>query len=125
MSIKRQKAAAPTATHRKILQQNESYRQNQPPSTEIHRAERIRKRRADIPPIHRKIYDRAMQGKSMKSAIKSFCLECCGWQKEEVRFCTSLACPLYPYRPYRISNRSDNRTGFDTESKNTGKEGSH
>lgn len=64
-------------------------------------AERIRKHRQNIPIIHRATYDRAMQGKSLKSATKSFCLECVMWQKEEVRLCPSVQCPLYPYRPYK------------------------
>jgi len=31
-------------------------------------------------------------------AIRYFCLECCGWQYNEVRDCQSCLCPLYPYR---------------------------
>lgn len=69
------------------------------------RSEQIAKRRAQMPNIHIANYDKAMKGKSMKAAIKAFCLECVCWQKEEVRLCTSLACPLYPYRPYKsVSN---------------------
>ena len=45
-------------------------------------------------------YLRAMSGKSMAAAIHSQCLECVGWEREEVRLCTAPACPLYPYRPY-------------------------
>jgi len=118
------KAAASIATHKKIVQRSRSYPQGQSSSTEIHRAERIRRRRADIPPLHRKTYDRAMQGKSMKSAIKSFCLECTGWQKEDVRLCTSLACPLYPYRPYKDrANHTSEGLSFGVESKNSGERG--
>ncbi len=90
-------------------------------SREIYRAERIRKHRADIPKIHHRIYDRAMQGKSLKSAVKSFCLECVCWQKEEVRHCTSLICPLYPYRPYKEkSKQASQRLVFGAESQNSG-----
>jgi hypothetical protein len=32
-------------------------------------------------------------------AIRLFCYECMGFQKSEVPRCTSLTCPLYPYRP--------------------------
>lgn len=63
-------------------------------------AEKIAKRRADMPVSYRGIYDRAMGGKSKAAAIHAFCLECMGWQREEVRLCTSPACPLFPYRPY-------------------------
>lgn len=63
-------------------------------------AERIAKRRADMPKAYRGIYDKAMSGQSKAAAIHSFCLECMGWQREEVRLCTSNACPLWRYRPY-------------------------
>lgn len=75
------------------------------------------KRRTDMPEIHRACYDRAMGGKSLKSAIKSFCLECMAWQKEEVRLCCSPACPLYPYRPYKHAAEGVN---FATESTKKG-----
>lgn len=55
----------------------------------------------DIPAAYRGTYERAMTGRSAKAAIRSFCLECVGWQREEIRLCTSPACPLYPYRPYQ------------------------
>jgi len=120
MKAKRKKATAGTAAPKKIIRQSESYPQGQNQSTENHRTERIRKHRADIPKIHRKIYDRAMQGKSLKSAVKSFCLECVCWQKEEVRLCTSLACPLYPYRPYKQrSKQASKGVSFGAESKNS------
>ena len=48
-------------------------------------------------------YIRALQGKSMVSAIHSQCHECMAWVTSEVPRCTSLACPLYPYRPYTDS----------------------
>jgi hypothetical protein len=56
-----------------------------------------------IKAVHRTNYDRAMRGRSPKAAIKAHCLECVCWQKEEVRLCSSPACALFPYRPYRIS----------------------
>jgi len=122
MKAKRKKATAGTAAPKKIIRQNESYLQGQTTSIENHRTESIRKHRADIPKIHRKTYDRAMQGKSLKSAVKSFCLECVCWQKEEVRLCTDLACPLYPYRPYKNrANRCSERRSFSAESKKSGK----
>ena len=92
----------------------------------MNRQEQIAKRISQIPAIHQAVYKSAVEGKSRKNAIKSFCLMCVGFEKEEVRLCTDLACQYYAFRPYRErSNHSDNRTGFDTESKNTGKEGSH
>lgn len=31
-------------------------------------------------------------------AIRAFCMECVVWQETEVRECTALNCPLYPFR---------------------------
>jgi hypothetical protein len=53
-----------------------------------------------IPQQYRTNYIKAMGGKSRKSATKAFCLECVQWEREEVKKCPSIACPLYPYRPY-------------------------
>ena len=68
---------------------------------EQQRRKRIDKRRADMPKVYRATYDKAMTGKSLRSAINAFCLECVMWQREEVRLCTSVACPLWLYRPYQ------------------------
>ena len=49
-------------------------------------------------------YNTAMQGKSRKTGIAAFCCECMGWDAgltENIRGCTDVGCPLYPYRPYR------------------------
>lgn len=67
--------------------------------------EQIAERRAEIPDIHKANYDKAMRGKSLRAATKAFCLMCVCWQKEEVRNCTDLACPLYPYRPYKTKSK--------------------
>jgi hypothetical protein len=88
----------------------------------IEQKEKIAQHRAQIPRIHQANYDKAMRGRSMKAAIKAFCLECVCWQKEEVRLCTSFACPLYNYRPYKNDSKEvDNRTGLGAESKSSGK----
>jgi len=85
------------------------------------REEQIAERREQMPKIHRANYDKAMKGRSMKAATKAFCLMCVQWQKEEVRLCTDLACPLYPYRPYKnSSNRRPERRSLDAESKKIG-----
>lgn len=126
MKTKRKKAAVGAATKKNITQPRKSYPQKQSVSIDNIRAERIRKHRSDIPKIYRRTYDRAMQGKSHKSAVKAFCLECCGWQKEEVRHCTSLACSLYPYRPYKErQNHTSQGLCFSTESQNSRREGSN
>lgn len=41
---------------------------------------------------------------SPKSAIKAFCLECVGWNPDEVRNCQGYACPLYMHRPYKLES---------------------
>jgi hypothetical protein len=87
----------------------------------MNRQEQIAKRILQIPAIHQAVYKNAVFSKGRKDAIKAQCLECCCWQKEEVRLCTDLGCPLYPYRPYKEgSKHSDNRTGLLAESKNIG-----
>jgi len=81
--------------------------------------EQIEKRLSQMPKIYRGIYKSAIQGKSRKAGIHSFCLECVGYEKEEVRLCTDLGCPLYEFRPYKErSKHSDKRLGLNVESKN-------
>jgi len=82
------------------------------------RAERIAERRADMPKIHRATYDKAVSGKSLRAAVNAFCAECVMWQREEVRLCTSLACPLWAYRPYQeISEKASDGGVCAPESK--------
>lgn len=92
------------------------------------RAERIAKRRTDMPKVYRGIYDRAVSGKSLRACINSFCLECVCWQKKEVRLCTSLACSMYAVRPYQkkavkpahSSKEASEGSDFAPELKNRG-----
>ncbi len=51
-----------------------------------------------IPPAYRGLYRRAITGRSRKSAVRAFCLECVGWSPKEVRLCVTKGCPLYMYR---------------------------
>jgi len=50
----------------------------------------------EIPPKYRAMYERRKT--SRKAAIRSFCLECVGYQPEEVKRCTDTGCPLFFYR---------------------------
>ncbi len=85
------------------------------------REEPIAERREQMPKIHRANYDKAMKGGSMRAATKAFCLMCVQWQKEEVRLCTDLACPLYPYRTYKSrANQCSGRRSLGTESTKAG-----
>lgn len=61
----------------------------------------VERRLAEMPATCRKTYLKAMKGDSLAAAVKSFCMECVTWDRAEVRECTSPACPLYQYRPYK------------------------
>jgi len=39
-------------------------------------------------------------------AIKLFCTECMGWEGD-IKECTSIHCPLYPYRGRSLASTSD------------------
>ena len=80
---------------------------------------RIQIKRKAIPKVYRANYDKAMQGNSLRAALKAFCLECMDWQKQEVKLCTSISCPLYPYRPYKNTSEE---VYFKPESINSSKE---
>ena len=58
--------------------------------------------RIAIPRKYRKIYDRAMSGRSRTAAIQINCLRCVCWERKEVRNCNDVSCPFFSYRPYRI-----------------------
>jgi len=49
---------------------------------------------------------RICEKKSMRVAVDSFCLECVGYQREEIKVCTDKACPLWAYRPYSVSKKA-------------------
>ncbi len=52
-------------------------------------------------PSYSGITRKAYSGKSKAAGIKAKCLDCCCWQRVEIELCTTLACPLWPYRPYQ------------------------
>ena len=41
----------------------------------------------------------ALSGKSKAAGVKAKCLDCCCWDRTQVRDCSSITCPLHPYRP--------------------------
>ena len=62
----------------------------------------VEERAAQVLPKYRNGYLRAAAGKvPPRFAIKAFCAECCGWVSDEVAACTSPACPLFEYRPWK------------------------
>jgi hypothetical protein len=67
---------------------------------------RLLRRIAAVPALYRAAYLKAIDGKqSPRQAIKAKCLDCCAWQREEVRQCTARGCPLWPLRPFQVSRR--------------------
>lgn len=66
-----------------------------------HRGDLVAQRILQMPETFRNAYLRAVAGDSPAAGIRAFCAECVGWDRSEVRRCTALACPLYPYRPYQ------------------------
>ena len=69
-----------------------------------HRNAVVARRQQLVPRKHRKLYLKVMNGQaSPRQCIKVHCLECVGWQRNDVAHCTSLACPLYQHRPFKAS----------------------
>ena len=52
-------------------------------------------------PAYHAVTAKAFSGNSKAAGIKAKCLDCCCWQRIEITNCTTLACPLWPYRPYQ------------------------
>ena len=61
----------------------------------------VLKRLLEMPESSRRTFLLALWGTSRQSAIKAFCMECVGWEREEVRNCTATACPLWAHRPWK------------------------
>jgi len=40
-----------------------------------------------------------------RAAIKAKCLECTGYERDEITTCTGYGCPLWAYRPYQARSR--------------------
>jgi len=53
---------------------------------------------SQVPPRFRGLYRRLREGKSRKVSIRCFCLECMGWDAQEVERCTARDCPLWRWR---------------------------
>lgn len=60
-------------------------------------------------PSARSHFEAAFAGKSRKAAVTAFCVQCVGYDRDEVRNCTSWACPLFPYRPYATNRKTNDR----------------
>ena len=67
----------------------------------INREAQIEKRLSEMPSTCKGTYKKAVRHKSMRSSVNSACLECMGYIRKEISFCTDLGCPLYSYRPFQ------------------------
>ena len=68
----------------------------------VHEMDRKRAARLQTCPARDKnLLARSWVGKSRKTAIKAFCLECVGFDRSAVRECTAYACPLWMSRPFQ------------------------
>ena len=59
------------------------------------REERIRDQLKHIPKSMYDRYLRIINGKSKSQAAAMKCLDCCGWQLQEVAKCEAYGCPLW------------------------------
>lgn len=67
----------------------------------------------NIPEIYAAQWAKAKKSKAV--ALKMKCLECCCFQKNEVRDCQIETCPLWPHRPYRVRAMTDQRQSRSAE----------
>lgn len=58
-------------------------------------------------PRYKGVFQRAFEGVSRKAAMDAFCVECIGYEPEEIRNCTVTDCPLYEFRPRRTQAGSE------------------
>lgn len=75
---------------------------DQPPSLEQSKTLKRARRLRQCLPLYRGALKRCWARRAPpRAAIKSFCLECCGDDRQAVTECTAYACPLWEYRPYQ------------------------
>lgn len=81
---------------------DDSRAQNPRTPTSPARQSAVADRSEQMPRSCRAGYLKATRGKaSPRVAIKAFCLECVGWNRQDVQRCTATACPLWMYRPWK------------------------
>jgi len=55
-----------------------------------------------VPEKHQLATTRALKGQTMKAAsVKMMCLQCSGFQRNEVTECRVITCALHNHRPYQ------------------------
>ncbi len=70
------------------------------------------KRMSQLPSSLRKTYEKSIKSKA--SAIKSFCIECTGYDRKAVTECSDTGCPLWHHRPYQKKGEKDEVDEEDT-----------
>lgn len=75
-------------------------------------AELIRRLIESVPISYRKVYSKALHGKSRTAAVKAKCLECCAWQRREsghdrIGDCGIRSCPLWAFRPFQTKDEGN------------------
>ena len=76
---------------------------NNKPEPALTRKERVAKAIDEASLLYRPVMRKAYQGTaSPRSAIKAQCLQCVGFDRSMVTYCTGYSCPLWAYRPYQI-----------------------
>ena len=74
------------------------------PTTVVEKAAISRYIQDSVPDKHKMATERALLKQVPRSvAIKTKCLACCNFDREEVKACAVFTCPLNPYRPYQTS----------------------
>lgn len=69
-----------------------------------------------VPDKHKLATQRALLGQITRStAIRVKCLQCCGYQREEIKVCAVITCALFPVRPYQDKLVSEEAEGGDEE----------
>jgi hypothetical protein len=64
-------------------------------------------RLATTPEASRGHFEAAWSGNcAPRRAIKAFCLECIGFDRDAITTCTAYACPLWNFRPFQKRDRA-------------------
>jgi hypothetical protein len=59
----------------------------------------------NVPQRYRALVAKTFEGAtSPRQAIKAKCLDCCHFQRAEIRCCGVVTCPLHAYRPYQTES---------------------
>lgn len=73
-------------------------------ATSPNNADRVTRYLNEAPASQKSILSKALAGTaSPRAAIKARCLQCCNYDRGEVRYCQSITCALHRYRPFQES----------------------